>query len=121
MKLYVILIFLSLLATVAMSAPQDLSVSAKGAVEDWSVPVAGWTPLQPGEHPRLLFRKSDLPALKKRMETPEGKAIITRLRATLNGTDGESMPTIFNSIGSAYGGKEDLPFGAYSISHAAGY
>jgi len=42
-------------------------------------PVAGFVPLKPGEHPRLIFRPADLPALRKRMETPVGKAIAEML------------------------------------------
>lgn len=34
----------------------------------------GATPLAVGEHPRLLFRKSDLPALRQRLATPFGQA-----------------------------------------------
>jgi hypothetical protein len=41
--------------------------------------VKGHEPLQPAEHPRLIFRKRDLPELRKRMETPEGKAIAAML------------------------------------------
>ena len=37
-------------------------------------------PLPPKEHPRLYLREGDIPALKKKMETPEGKAILKRLR-----------------------------------------
>jgi len=51
-------------------------------------PVTGHVPLQPGEHPRLLFRASDLPALRKRLETAEGKAIFTRLKAIAAGKPG---------------------------------
>ena len=42
-------------------------------------PVQGHAPLVPGEHPRLIFRKSDLPELRRRMETPEGKAILSMM------------------------------------------
>ena len=49
----------------------------------WTLPPAGFKKLEPGEHPRLLFRKGDLPMLKKRLETPEGKAIMARLLAAL--------------------------------------
>lgn len=41
--------------------------------------VQGHAPLKPGEHPRLIFRKSDLPELRRRMETPEGKAILSMM------------------------------------------
>lgn len=51
--------------------------------EDWSVPVPGWKALQPGEHPRLIFRKDDLPALRQRAATPAGKVIVERLKKQL--------------------------------------
>ena len=35
----------------------------------WPAAVAGFVPPQPGEHPRLLFRKADLPKLKARGQT----------------------------------------------------
>ncbi len=37
-------------------------------------------PLQPQEHPRILFRKHELPALKAKMNTPFGKAAINRMK-----------------------------------------
>jgi hypothetical protein len=37
----------------------------------WSEPRAGFKKLEPNEHPRLVFRKSDLPLIKQRLETPE--------------------------------------------------
>ena len=45
----------------------------------WPSPAAGCTPCAGGEHPRLIFRKGDLPALKQRAATAEGKAILARL------------------------------------------
>ncbi len=93
----------------------------------WPAIVAGHKAPEPGEHPRLLFRKSDLPALRERAKTPEGKAIIERLRKCLNGSDGESMPTSFNPekgpVGSDGSGEFAVkaPLGAYTFSHMAGY
>ncbi len=111
----------------------------------WPAPVAGFVPPQAGEHPRLLFRKTDLLELRKRAQTPEGQAILKRLRVLLNGGDGQSMPTLFNASGKAYAGNkagaaddadtkdaknpsvknpgknEELPAGAYTIGHAAGF
>ena len=49
----------------------------------WTEPREGFKKLVPNEHPRLIFRKSDLPMLKKRLETPEGKAIMARFLAQL--------------------------------------
>lgn len=41
----------------------------------------GFAGVEPGEHPRLLFRKADLPALKARLETPLGKAYLEKAEA----------------------------------------
>jgi hypothetical protein len=43
---------------------------------------AGATPIAVGEHPRLLFRKSDIPALRQRLATPFGQAALTALAAS---------------------------------------
>jgi len=94
--------------------------------DGWPAAIARHVPVKPGEHPRLFFRKTDLPALRKRAQTPEGKAIVKRLRYLLNGSDGESMPTTFNpergplkKDGSAP--KYTVRPGTYTYSHAAGY
>jgi len=71
----------------------------------WYAPVPGFVAPKPGEHPRLLFRKSDVAALRKKAETPEGKAILKRLRQTLNGKNGDTAPE----------------FGQLTIGHMAGY
>jgi hypothetical protein len=96
----------------------------------WYVTPAGFVPPQPGEHPRLLFRKSDLEGLRKKAQTPEGKAILARLRVLLNGSDGETMPTKYSAAIQAYGGspvkdeeghRVSGGIGTYTMSHAAGY
>ena len=52
---------------------------------DWTTDVKGWTPVEAGEHPRLVFRKADLPRLRRRADTPEGKVMIARLKKLLDG------------------------------------
>jgi len=48
----------------------------------WPKLLAGFVPPRPGEHPRVTFRKVELPALRKKLaETPEGKAILARAEA----------------------------------------
>ena len=42
-------------------------------------PPAGFQPVAPGEHPRLLFRRSDLDALRKKADTPFGKAALAKM------------------------------------------
>lgn len=44
----------------------------------WSKPSPDFQKLLPGEHPRLIFRKKDLPVIKQRLETETGKAILER-------------------------------------------
>jgi hypothetical protein len=96
-------------------------------VRPWFVPVKGHKAVQPGEHPRLLFRKSDLPALRKKAQTPGGKAIVARLRRTLDGANGDSMPVAYNPTRGHVGpdGSGDFiktaPLGSYTFSHVAGY
>jgi len=92
----------------------------------WPADVPGFVPVQPGEHPRLLFRNTDLPALRKRAETPEGQAILKRLRVTLNGTDGESLPSELGMntkpAADGAGPLAERPAGhVFTISHVAGY
>jgi hypothetical protein len=77
----------------------------------WPADVPGYVKPEPGEHPRLLFRKADLPELKKRAATPEGQAIVRRLRFLLDGANGDTPPK--------KGGEKQV--GAFTIGHAAGY
>lgn len=51
-----------------------------GAVETLA-PAPGFVPPVPGEHPRFLIRKADLPALKAKAETPWGREMVKSLRA----------------------------------------
>jgi hypothetical protein len=88
----------------------------------WWTPVEGHKPVAPGEHPRLLFRADDLPALRKRAETPEGKAILARLRKLLDGRNGDTLPTRFSATPPANGRTAPpLPIGAFTSFHGAGY
>ncbi len=89
----------------------------------WPEAVEGWKPIEPNEHPRLFFRKDDIPELRRRAETEAGKAIVERLRKTL-GNDGRKLPDVFNeNPPSRYGarGINELPMGAYTTWHGAGY
>jgi hypothetical protein len=90
--------------------------TARAAGPPWSVGVKNFEPPKPGEHPRLLFRRGDLPALRKKARTPEGKAIIKRLRVLLDGKAGQTMTTLFRSQDKTPDGP-----GVYTIGHAAGY
>lgn len=71
---------------------QPISGSAHGSLADqpWPAPVADWKPLERGEHPRIMFRKSDLEHIRQRAATPTGQRIVARMKALLGG--GESMP-----------------------------
>ena len=96
-----------------------------GQESPWPSNVPNFKAPEPGEHPRLLFRKADIAALRERAKTPEGQAIIKRLRLCLNGGDGESMPAKFGVKGpvdkDGAGPLEGAPPGIFTYSHAAGY
>jgi hypothetical protein len=93
----------------------------------WPAPVKEWVAPQPGEHPRLFFRKTDLPKLKERAKSPEGQAILKRLRFLLDGANGEGMPSEFNpNKGKQPDGSgkfnETAPEGkTYTMFHGAGF
>ena len=64
------------------------AASAPGEEAPRPLQAPAFKAVQPGEHPRLLlFRKADLPKLREGAKTPEGQAILKRLRWTLNGGD----------------------------------
>ncbi len=67
----------------------DIAGKAQGRIDaaPWPSPVDGWKRVSPGEHPRLLFRKSDVPALRARMKTPLGRFILARLEHRLASDD----------------------------------
>ena len=100
--------------------------SSASSKDPWPKEIAGHVALQPGEHPRLFFRKGDLDNLREKAKTPEGQAILKRLRVTLNGGDGRSMPENLgvkgqvNQDGSGEFAK-DAAGKTYTISHVAGY
>jgi hypothetical protein len=49
----------------------------------WPVPVAHHQPLKPLEHPRLIFRASELENLRKKAKTPIGQKILAQLNHSL--------------------------------------
>ena len=94
------------LAWVLMASSSALGGAAKPKPEDlagWPIEVKGHASPRPGEHPRLLFRKSDLPALRERAKTPEGQALLRRLRVQLNGGDGGGLAIDFSRASGADG------------------
>ncbi len=90
---------------------------------EYPAPVPNWVAPMPGEHPRLIFRTTDLPALKKKAQTDEGKKIIARLKVLLGG--GGAMPELYSKdpIVDSVDEKavEKHPDGTYTLSHAAGF
>ncbi len=103
---------LHLLAPAVLLTFLSCAAASLGADSPWPADVPGWTKPKPGEHPRLLFRKGDIPGLKKRAETPQGKAILRRLRFLLDGKNGDTLLPP---------GQPERTVGAFTIGHAAGY
>jgi formylglycine-generating enzyme required for sulfatase activity len=105
------------------SIPNGYRAMPSVATGPWFVPVDGHAPVAAGEHPRLLFRRSDLPALRARAATPEGQAILRRLRYLLNGAEGEGPAPHASRASEAYPKEkvQTLPVGTLTIGHPAGY
>ncbi len=59
---------------------------------------AGFRPVEPNEHPRLLFRKFDLPALRAKLNTPLGKAAFRELLAAGYMDDGGGGQLTFRHV-----------------------
>jgi hypothetical protein len=58
------------------------AAAAEGRIKPARPPLpAGFVPLKPGEHPRILFRAADLPALRERAKTAMGQALVARMGA----------------------------------------
>ncbi len=59
--------------------------SVKGDAEAWRVPdnpvPEGFRPVRPGEHPRMLFRRHERPALRKKLRTPIGQGYLKKALA----------------------------------------
>ncbi|MFP4053421.1 MAG: hypothetical protein ACLFV7_06110 [Phycisphaerae bacterium] len=100
--------------------PVDGKVTGERMGYLWPAPIEDIAPAKPNEHPRLLFRKSDLPGIRKRLQTPQGREILARLKTTLGG--GEEMPSHYSRARRAYGdGNERLAVGGYTLWHGMGF
>ncbi len=107
------------LASTVMGASSMLLAAGP---EAWPAPVPQFVPPVAGEHPRLLFRKNDVPALRQKAQTPVGKAMIARLKYLLGG--GDAMPAEFNTnppINIGAKGPGQLKPGAFTVSHSVGF
>jgi hypothetical protein len=63
---------------------RDLQNQVNGTISPaWPTPVANHLPLQPQEHPRLIFRASELNRIRERSKTPIGQKILTELDRAL--------------------------------------
>ncbi|MCC5829749.1 MAG: hypothetical protein JJU36_09925 [Phycisphaeraceae bacterium] len=47
-------------------------------------PVEGFEAPKPGEHPRIIFRRSELPEIRRRAATEEGQIVLKRMREMLD-------------------------------------
>ncbi|MFM8618225.1 MAG: formylglycine-generating enzyme family protein, partial [Opitutaceae bacterium] len=105
------------------SLPEGYRAMPPASAGPWFVPAPAFVAPHAGESPRLLFRRSDLSALRAKAETPEGRAILARLRFLLDGRAGEGPPAALSTATRAYpvGPPVELPPGTLTIGHTAGH
>jgi len=103
--------------------PDDYLTMYESDRSAWFTAVPDFVPPAAGEHPRLLFRRADLPALRAKAQTPEGQAILARLRKLL-AEGGEGLPTRFNKTpphNHDHSPKKQPVGETFTSWHAAGY
>ncbi len=85
----------------------------------------GQLDVQPGEHPRLFFRRAQLDEIREKAKTPVGQQIVTRLRYQLNSGDGRSLPERTQPLRETLDNAGPLvgePVGSvFTLWHGAGY
>ncbi len=107
-------------AVLALACACLFAVTAgRAAQAAWPTRVPGFVPPEPGEHPRLFFRRSDVPALRERMRTAEGRRMVAHLRDLL-GHGGEELPRFEKIIPLNLSGDRTRK-GHFTIGHPAGY
>jgi hypothetical protein len=104
----------------ALLLPASRAAFAGEAGGPFPAPVPGFEAPKPGEHPRLFFRKADLPQIRSRAQTPGGQQIVRKLRQLLNGSDGQTLPQAFNDS-AAKGGIMKASGVVMTLWHPAGY
>jgi hypothetical protein len=57
----------------------NIKGAASADIKPEPEPEPGYQPLKPGEHPRLLFRQSQVASLRQKAQTPFGKLALTKL------------------------------------------
>lgn len=78
---------------------QPVKGEAFGRVRPRQPPMPGYVPVQPGEHPRILFRKSDVPRLRQRAQTELGRAALSLMGSTEGCGDAIGMGVKYHATG----------------------
>jgi len=76
---------------------KQLSGKVEGSIAPFPEVRKGYIPPEPGEHPRLLIRRSDIPELQKKAQTEWGRKLIARIEAATG--DGLAMGLMYNLTG----------------------
>ncbi|MGC9453874.1 MAG: HEAT repeat domain-containing protein [Phycisphaerae bacterium] len=76
---------------------------------------AGFRPVQPGERPRMLFRRYDLPDLRARLNTPFGLAAFERLASAEYIRRHETASSVHVALGLLYQLTGDASYAARAI------
>jgi hypothetical protein len=61
--------------------------------------IAGYIPVQPGEHPRILFRQHDIPRLREKAKTPLGLACLAAMGSMEGCGDAVGLGVTYHATG----------------------
>lgn len=82
-----------------LDASGTISTTTQAA---WPGEVPGFVPPAEGEHPRLIMRKAEIANLKKRLETPEGKAMWERFLKVINEVEDDNKFLSWTAVGNGF-------------------
>jgi hypothetical protein len=85
----------------------ELRGEAQGRIRPPRRAVAGITPAEAAEHPRILFRRADLPPLRDKLKTPFGQAALKKLTARKD--NAVALALLHQLTGKGNGPRQAMP------------
>jgi hypothetical protein len=104
---------------------RDVRGEVSATVQHWPEAAFGEINLASGEHPRLLFRRRDLPAMRQKARSPFGRAVVAALQSKAT-TESQGIDQAIGwallhvLFGDAQYGRQAVPLIRHYIAHPPG-